>query len=256
MNFLDPSCPWAGYPLADLVTCEARVCSWVRQPINTYSNIAYFIVAALLIYQSRKRPTSQSHAAVQETSAEIPSQAHLSFTLFSLIIGTASTLAHASQLRSFGIFDHASQLILFSYLIVINLSPILNLNSRTRLIMTAVLSLIAIVPQFFIHGLGVTVTIAYISVGFLSELVELRHATRMRRARPRVSNLVISLGLLLAGGACFALDLQPSYCEPHDPWWQLHTVWHILSAAGLYYIAQYFDEKLRARNQFKLESRA
>ena len=43
------ACPWDGWEPAAIEFCEADLCSWIIQPANTWSNLAYVFVGAWLI---------------------------------------------------------------------------------------------------------------------------------------------------------------------------------------------------------------
>ena len=46
---MQSSCPWQRYARADDVGCEADLCAWIVHPAETWSNLAYFAVAAFLV---------------------------------------------------------------------------------------------------------------------------------------------------------------------------------------------------------------
>src|SRR5690606_5345750 len=52
------TCPWDGLRAAtgapNLDWCEAEVCGWAVEPANTWSNLAYFVVAAWLLWRRRR----------------------------------------------------------------------------------------------------------------------------------------------------------------------------------------------------------
>ena len=52
-------CPWDGFTQAPPGFCEQALCAWVREPGNTWSNLA-FIVAALVMYREAAAPVATS----------------------------------------------------------------------------------------------------------------------------------------------------------------------------------------------------
>ena len=50
---LDPQCPW--YELSEIAKpnvkwCEAPVCSWITEPANTWSNLAFIFMGIFIWY--------------------------------------------------------------------------------------------------------------------------------------------------------------------------------------------------------------
>jgi hypothetical protein len=46
---MERSCPWSGFTPADDIGCETDLCAWIVHPAETWSNLAYFAVAAVLV---------------------------------------------------------------------------------------------------------------------------------------------------------------------------------------------------------------
>jgi len=56
-----PECPW--YALAELGPpnikwCEERLCAWINEPANAWSNLAFVIVALMISWLARGRPAA------------------------------------------------------------------------------------------------------------------------------------------------------------------------------------------------------
>jgi hypothetical protein len=47
-------CPWSDFTAAKLRFCEAPVCGWVTEPENTWSNVGFFIVGAIVLSDARR----------------------------------------------------------------------------------------------------------------------------------------------------------------------------------------------------------
>jgi hypothetical protein len=46
---MEHACPWGAFGRAEDVGCEPDLCAWIVHPAETWSNLAYFAVAAFLI---------------------------------------------------------------------------------------------------------------------------------------------------------------------------------------------------------------
>ena len=217
--------PWESFEPATLMTCEEVVAGWIGQPLNTYSNIAYFIVALILWRRSRGF-TARTH--------EKPIAA------LCLFIGIASTLAHASLARVFAIMDFTAIFVLFMYVCTGNLADVYGWTRGRRHGVAVALSLLSIVPQIVNPFAGIGVFTAYLLGALGSEWLALK---RLKLSKVEYRHLVTSLACLGIGLVCFLLDSRRVICTPENHSWQLHSVWHILAAFSIYFIARYFEDR-------------
>ena len=51
METLD--CPWSNWAPATISFCEERLCAWVVEPSNAWSNLAFVAGGAVMLWQSR-----------------------------------------------------------------------------------------------------------------------------------------------------------------------------------------------------------
>ncbi len=222
--FNQPGCPWSQYELGRLLTCEERLCAWVRQPMNTVSNLALFLVAVLLF--------SRGSRSGNKTMRD--------FGVLAAIIGVSSSLAHASQIRALVFLDYASQFILFAYLISLNLERLWAAKQRwlsqNRWLLTGALSIIFVTPSWLDKRAGVPIFIGLAVVYLLSEI----RSFQISPAK-NYSALKASLGIFAVAALCFVLDSTGIVCLPTKHLFQLHAMWHVLVAFSLYQLAIYFS---------------
>ena len=59
----NPACPWTPMRelggLPNVKWCEDTLCSWVSEPANTWSNLAFLVTAAVL-FQATRKETSRT----------------------------------------------------------------------------------------------------------------------------------------------------------------------------------------------------
>jgi predicted membrane channel-forming protein YqfA (hemolysin III family) len=189
--------------------------------MNTYSNLAIFLVAVLLWARGQRlgRRTDRD------------------FGILALLIGFSSTLSHASQIRPMVFLDFAMQFVLFAYLLVLNLGRIRNDGEalfEKRWFITAGLSLIFVIPSAIEKRAGVPVFILLAVFYLSSEVV----GFKKNRAQD-YSLLKASLGIFSVAAFCFVLDAGEIICLPTRHFFQLHALWHALVAWSLYLLAGY-----------------
>lgn len=215
-DFLDPSCPWAAYKLGKVLTCEARLCSWVRQPLNTYSSVVFFLAAAYLLrLWGRDRR-----------------QSDLVFGLSLLLIGFASALNHASQIKVFVSLDFSAIFVLVSALLALGLRERGALRSGAQawgLFLLLLTGSAWLQYSYVRYGIPLVALQALLVVGM--ECVE--------RGKLRLpgKNFLVGLAILAGGALCFYLDASGEICDPANHYFQLHAVWHLACALGLCFLA-------------------
>jgi hypothetical protein len=222
LEFLNqPGCPWSGYELGNLVTCEESLCSWIRQPLNTYSNIGLFVVAIYLFHIWR--------AGGRKSDFD--------FGLLTLFIGGSSAIAHASQIRFFGFFDYASQFVLFAYLIVFSLHRYRPLKKASRWSLATLIVFLSILPQIINKKSGLYVFGIIATIFLILEWINLKRASEILCRALYKSLLFFAMAF-----TCFVLDSTRLVCFPNNHFFQLHAFWHIFVAVSVFYIAQFYSQ--------------
>jgi hypothetical protein len=230
-DYLAPGCPWAEFELGKLISCEERLCAWVRQPMNTYSNLALALVAVLLFARATRTG----------------SRTDRDFGFLAILIGIASSLSHASQIRALVFFDYASQFVLFAYLIRLNLERLGKFQGqKSRWPLTLGLSVIFMIPSVIDKRAGVPGFFLMAALYFLSEYRGFKQSPAKD-----YSAFKNSLATFAVAGLCFGLDTSGIICMPTKHLFQLHAVWHVLVACSLYQLASHFTAFESARPGFQ-----
>lgn len=220
---LTPGCPWwalSELRLPNVDWCEAQRCSWVVEPANTWSNLAYVIVGLALWSVARSSSSSQLRF----------------FGPAALIVGFSSGIYHASYTFVLQILDFFGMYVFCYLLITLNLRRLGLLEARAWRrafwLLVAVTTALTVAIDFLgvpIQGIVFALIVA----------IAVSEAWLWQRERGGSHGMfLLALALIAAGGVFSALDLTRTWCDPWHPYLQGHAFWHVLSALCLF--AAYF----------------
>ncbi|NQZ00999.1 MAG: hypothetical protein HRT45_10085 [Bdellovibrionales bacterium] len=217
-----PGCPYHGFSTSLDLTCEEGLCWWVRQPINVISSLAHLIVA-FYAYRIGKA---------------IKSQAHKDIGIIASLIAVASMGAHATHLKFFGTFDFTLQYLLMAHLIWVNASRLGRRPPFNHWPFSLFLFFFLTLVQSLYPQISTPLyAIMLIGLLYMEWLCFRRWSTRDNWS---YEPLLKCAGLFFAGLICFFLDSQRIVCDPNNHWFQLHAVWHLLTAWSLLYLANFY----------------
>jgi len=211
--------------MPDSCFCEAVRSSGIRQPSNTWSSLAFLIVAAMVLARWARKPQVDKRAY----------PLLYAFTLVVIGLGSAflhSTLSFAGQFADvFGMYLIASFALLYSIHRLRGLSGAAFVGGYVAMntVLAAVLYWIPEVRRV-VFGLLI---VAVVSVEILIR--------RKNAAASVTKHLWMALGLMGLAFAIWALDFTRVLCSPYS-WVQGHAVWHVLSAAAAWYLFRYYSE--------------
>ena len=225
-----PSCPWhasaelLGAP--NIKWCEAPVCGWVSEPANTWSNVAFLVVAFVVFLQCRKSP----HLELRWIGPAM------------FFMGLCSGVYHASNNYLSQMFDFIGMYLLLFWFLAINLrrSGFINQARQHQVFAAMVLAGIALVHFMYLANLRFQIIIAVASVAVLATEFSARRHNAIERVPLRW--FAAALVLLPIAQAFSLADLTRMLCDPEDHFFQGHALWHVLSAASLYCTVQHYRQ--------------
>ncbi len=215
---LQPGCPW--YDLSEFAKpnvkwCEAQFCSWVVEPANTWSNLAYIIAAIYLFYISR----NSGNKTLKQFAPVVA------------ITGALSGIYHASYTFFFQVFDFIGMYMYCYLFLVLNLIRLGTIPKEKKVsafwIATALTTAITIALNFTpvpIQSIILILVIAIIGTEF---------KYRSRTKNYSLKYFWISLFTLIGAAVFSALDVSRTWCWPDNHFLQGHSVWHVLSATAV-----------------------
>jgi hypothetical protein len=232
-NLLNPDCPWTPLRqwggLPNVKWCEETLCSWVAEPANTWSNLAFLVAAAWLWQLTRKDPERTQRFWAQAT----------------FWVGTASLVYHASVTFVTQVFDFWGMYFFFGLVLLLNfvrlgklpsakLFPVLWLSIGALTLLTVGVAKL---------GLPVQGIIGLLLLGIL-----VTEALASRRAQGTVAHRYLfgALGVIFVAALFSAADGARVFCTPANHVIQGHAIWHVLNGVGIV-LAHFHYRQFRAQ---------
>ena len=225
-------CPWHEAAVAvgapNIKWCEATLCGWISEPANTWSNLAYLVVGAVIAWQNRRVP----HYELRWMGPAM------------LLMGGFSLVYHASNNYLTQVFDFLGMYLLVFWMLVINLRR-MGWFARER--QKAVFVALCVAGTLLVHLMYLAELKFQLIIAAASLAIVISEVMTWRYQRVRLSNFLAGLVLLCVAQAASLADLTRVYCEPGS-WLQGHAVWHVLSAVALYFACRHYRALFAARS--------
>ena len=207
-------CPWQGFaPQIDARPfCEERLCAWIVEPANTWTNIGYLIVA-ILIYKSR----NSSPEAIKLFS-------RASFFLF-----LGSTLFHATGTVFGKMADVAAMFALSMGILSLAVKRLFLLNDRRTEIFYLIGMIISLAFLFIFKFGNVLFAGQVFAIIAIEIFLQIKGRTELD-----LKKFAGAIATLLVAFAFWNLDVSRMACDPQNHFINGHGVWHLLAAVAIY----------------------
>jgi hypothetical protein len=226
--------------------CEDRLCGYVEEPANTWSNVAYLIIAIIVAYRYRPRGATPGYQLVE-----------LGVVVF--LMGALSLIYHATNNYISQLFDFFGMFFYMSLLLAWNIRR-LGVVSTVRghtIVYAALIGinhwLLFYVPAFEIPIQAIITWNVAAIVGSEALIFLLRQKHPFYGSRGpdlpagdgRYRWFWAGLAMMAIAMAFSWSDISRTWCDPEDHFWQGHAMWHIFSALSIYPIARFYALAMR-----------
>jgi hypothetical protein len=237
---------WAGWRPAtcmpDRCFCEPVRSGAIRQPVNTWSNLA-FILTGLGVIGMGIHDLSQASRSDTCNPMRHKFVYPAVYGVVTILIGIGSIFYHMSLAFAGQVMDIISIYLLTSFMLLYNLSRMRRMGNRAfvglYLLSNVLLGFISIRVPVLRRYIFLALLVAVL----VSEVV----IRRKRRPRMKVVFMVAALVSLVLGCTAWILDVSRVVCAP-DSWLQGHAMWHVFMAAVIGFMYLYYRSELDISN--------
>ncbi len=213
-------CPYESWSPATFVFCEFQRCEWVKEPVNTYSNIGFLIVGLGLWGRYHRVPQVRVIA------------------VGSVLVGILSAFYHATSSYVGEVLDLGSIYLILGGLVAFNLQRLGLLSVKTSERFAVAVSVLGMAILFRWRGIGETIFNVLL---FLALLLELKIYLQARKPglTCRYRFFWLALACHLTAFGLWWLDSEKILCSPQSLF-QGHAVWHLLGAGTFYGLSRFY----------------
>lgn len=235
-NSIHPSCPWShleqSFGPANVKWCEERLCAFINEPANAWSNLLFILVGLFIIYKGFKAKPSPL------------GKFNFIFGLIVTFMGTASFVFHATNNYLTQIFDFIGMYFYIYFLFCLSLYHFKKISVRTAINLfwgCVTLSTALIPASRYIHfpyqaivGFA-AVTVALLQIrGWVSD-----------KNYPK-KELIFCLGFFILGAVFSYLDISRTVCHPENHFIQGHALWHLCCGFGCWFSYLVFSKQYQS----------
>lgn len=205
-------CPWSGHAPATISFCERRLCAWIVEPSNAWSNVAYVLVGLFIIGRNSERWRD----------------ARTAIGVGAVLIGLGSFSFHATGIRVFEIVDVSTMYVISGLGLTFALKRWREWSDALALGFFLACLAGSCVLMIVLGNDGILVF--GVELG-LAVVIEIRlRATNPPAATPWLVAVVSSFAAALA---IWVLDLRGPLCAADNHLVTGHAIWHALTAVTI-----------------------
>ncbi len=212
------NCPWSSFRAANLVFCELDRCAWITQPANTWTNVGFLLVGALLLRQRARVGTMLG--------------------LIAIATGITSAAFHATGTLFGQLADQSTMFLESSLFVCLNLGRWRSMKRSTLVACYALLTIGSSALLLRFERLGIVLFITHV-VAFLG--IEARLYFRDGK-NTHYRPLLSVFALFLVSYALWWVDRLGVVCDPQNHVFTAHGAWHLLGAASFWFWFRFYRQ--------------
>ena len=221
--------------MPDHCFCEPVVHGIIRQPVNTWSNLAFILAGALTVIVAMgdlaSPPAKRDHTNLMRSHWIYPGV----YAYAAALIGLGSLLYHASMVFTAQVADILGMYLLSTFMVLYNLSRACKLKGRAFFGLYVGINLVLSVISTAWPVSRRPIFIGILVLILISELL----ARKMTSSHLSIKMLLAALASLVIACVSWLLDINSIACLP-DSWLQLHSLWHIGMASAIWFLYLYY----------------
>ena len=210
------TCPWSNYEPATIGWCEERVCGWVVEPSNAWSNLAYVLVGIIVLMTARRR---------------VPL---VLIGVASILIGFGSFAFHGTGTRIGELIDVSAMYLLGGLGVMFAARRILGLSTTGLVLGYLAVVATCVALMIGLHNNGIVVFALLVTFTVGGEI----YLYRTGRAAPSYHAQKWMIACFVIAFLIWNLDRSRILCSPTNHLVTGHAVWHVLTAVAVYFFAR------------------
>ncbi|HEY1097748.1 MAG TPA: ceramidase domain-containing protein [Myxococcota bacterium] len=227
-HLADPSCPWAGFDAGTVSFCERRLCAWVAEPSNSWSCIAYIIVAIILVLW--RVPTSRARIYALAAAQ--------------VLIGVGSFFFHASGTFVGEVVDQMGMFMLSSLILCFSAAQARGWSDNKTVVAYVSLVVASTLSMLVIRPIGIPLFATQMAIGVIWQLLQYKQSVGEAKASFRP--FFQGLGIFAVSFAIWSTDISGLLCDPDNHFITGHAVWHTLDAICCLFLGRFYVRRFAA----------
>lgn len=223
--------------------CEAARDGFIKQPANSFSNLAFSVAGLLIAFQAYKGKFSSSNAINNYPVYTIM------FSIGLIITGAGSFAMHATNAHWGGFSDLFGMFLIAAFMFAYAITRLLNWSSVHFVIIYLIgvvfSSVVYLSPSLNFKGFMSGAEVCFIFMIIVSIIIELYlglgRKIKIKKAYGYFALFCLSLATVIW---YFSLWPDSVLCNPHSLL-QGHAAWHFLDALGGYYLFRFYASEHR-----------
>lgn len=208
------SCPWSDLEPSIMSFCEQRLCSWVAEPANTWSNIGYITAGAVIM---------RANAGTDRPALSLCG-------LTAILVGLGSAFFHATGTRVGEIVDLSAMYLISGLFISFNVRRLWGWSDRQLALSYFAICGASIWALVALRTSGIRLFAAHLAVAAALEFM----AFRKSGANTRYRFLGYMSGAFALSFLVWLLDVKKIVCWPDNHVLGGHAIWHLTNSTCLW----------------------
>lgn len=225
---VQPGCPWyeaqQTYGPPNVNWCEPTTCSYINEPVNTWSNLGFLLIGIYIFFKWKKSPLKY-------------------FGIVVFVMGVLSGVYHASNNFLTQMYDFLGMSLMMSYLLSFQFERSFPKVLRFWTVFTGFL-ITNLVVLYSLHQSNLPVQMLLMINAVPLIAWDLYNGWKQEQLKFYGAFAVGFLTLIVAQISA-QIDLKRIYCEPDNMILHGHMIWHILCAVAMYFIAVHMSRVKR-----------